>query len=204
MPHSIVRIPVSHKLTVSGVPCSMVVPMTIATLGGRIRDERGASAHLLASAMVAFLVGAAACALMVQPILQPFVQPPIVQLQSPVIQQIDRQAQQIDRRAESTSTDMIFPTTNLLATGTIEKVMPGVEVYAGSAKDLDLSSFLDDVPADMKGERGLAKDAAGVARIKEQDAAGAQMTAAEKQAAKQAEFKAKQAAQEPFALPKIF
>ena len=141
---------------------------------------------------MALLFGAAACALIV---------PPMVQQAVPVV--LDRQA--VFAAVAPPAADFgIFPTSTLLATGTIEKVMPGVEVYAGSAKDLDLSSFLDDVPSDMKGDNGLAKDAAGVARIKERDAVSTQMTAAEKQAAKQAEFKAKQAAQEPFALPKIF
>ena len=69
--------------------------------------------------------------------------------------------------------------------------VPGGEVYTGSADDLDLSSFLDSVPVDSKGEAGLAKDAAGVERIKE--ASERPMTPAEKQKAKHEAFAAKQA-----------
>jgi hypothetical protein len=41
----------------------------------------------------------------------------------------------------------------------------------GAAKDLDLGSMLDTVPDDMHGDKGLAKDQAGVDRLKSRQAA---------------------------------
>eukprot|EP00966_Prymnesium_polylepis_P168766 3902563-Prymnesium_polylepis.1 len=63
----------------------------------------------------------------------------------------------------------IFPTTTVVSGGLLQEVMggPDRDVYQGAAADLDLGELLDDVPADMDGDKGLQRDSAGVERIKE-------------------------------------
>ena len=73
------------------------------------------------------------------------------------------------------------------------------EVYPGSAADLNLGSFLDSVPVDIDGDAGVAKDQAGVDRLKEREEG--QMTAAEKQKMKQEAFAADQKEGLQFSIP---
>ena len=91
-----------------------------------------------------------------------------------------------------------LPTTNVLAVGVIQNtnIIKG-DLYKGGTDTLDLSSMLDNVPDDLKGAEGAAADAAGKARMAERGSLEAvkKMTPAEAQAAKKAEFAAKQAAQ---------
>ena len=77
-------------------------------------------------------------------------------------------------------------------TRTLLSILSQGDLYKGGTDSLDLTSMLEDVPADMKGDEGLDKDQAGKARIAERSEKP--MTAAEKQAAKKAAFAAKQKA----------
>ena len=100
-----------------------------------------------------------------------------------------------------------LPTTATLAAGVLDntKMIKG-DLYKGGTDTLDLSSMLDDVPDDLKGAEGVASDAAGKARMAERGALEAtkKLTPAEAQAAKKAEFAAKQAAQAEAGLfPKV-
>ena len=63
----------------------------------------------------------------------------------------------------------IFPTSTVVSGGLLQEVMggPDRDVFQGAAKDLDLGAMLDDVPADMDGDKGLRRDNEGVERVKE-------------------------------------
>ena len=59
-------------------------------------------------------------------------------------------------------------------------------MFPGSAADLNLGAFLDSVPTDIDGAEGIAKDQAGLERLKEREEAA--LTAADKQKIKQDAF----------------
>lgn len=77
------------------------------------------------------------------------------------------------------------------------------EIFLGGTDTLDLSAMLEDVPLDMKGETGIARDEAGVARLASE--APKKLSPKEAQAAKMAAFKAKQEAdaEKGFSLPEV-
>lgn len=131
-----------------------------------------------------------------------------------------------------------MPSSTPAATSSTPAAPASAAPTGSAASSSSLSGLLDSVPVDLKGEEGVAKDAEGVARIKAKDTSevatalclppltsaeystadvcmwGAQsqvtpLTAAEKQAAKQAAFKAKKDAETGFefslpSLPKLF
>ena len=109
-------------------------------------------------------------------LLPPISQPPVALEQSMTQQQPMLVAQQSN----------LFPggTTTLLAKGG-RASMPLGEVYAGEAKDLDLSSFIESVPTG----KGAAKE-----KVDKKEVEVSTLSPAEKQKLKQAEFAAKQAA----------
>jgi len=110
-------------------------------------------------------------------LLPPISQPPVALEQSMTQQQPMLVAQQSN----------LFPggTTTLLARGGRAN-MPLGEVYAGEAKDLDLSSFIDSVPTGKGAKPSAAKE--------KEEVKVSTLSPAEKQKLKQAEFAAKQAA----------
>ena len=95
-----------------------------------------------------------------------------------------------------------LPTTSTLAVGVLEssRTLKG-DLYKGGSDTLDLSSMLDTVPQDLKGEQGVSKDEEGVAAMAARSEK--KLTPAEQQAAKKAAFAAKQAAdaEKPFFPP---
>jgi len=103
-----------------------------------------------------------------------------------------------------------MPSSTPAATSSTPAAPASAAPTGSAASSSSLSGLLDSVPVDLKGEEGVAKDAEGVARIKAKDTSEVTpLTAAEKQAAKQAAFKAKKDAETGFefslpSLPKLF
>lgn len=95
---------------------------------------------------------------------------------------------------------LVFPTTMTLAKGLMDQVISPKsdvgQVFAGGTEDIELGSLLDQVPADIGGDAGVAKDEAGLARMKEREEAEAKTN--EDRAA---EFEAKSA--EGLTLPSL-
>jgi len=103
-----------------------------------------------------------------------------------------------------------MPSSTPAATSSTPAAPASAAPTGSAASSSGLSALLDSVPVDLKGVEGVAKDAEGVARIKAKDTSEVTpLTPAEKQAAKQAAFKAKKDAETGFdfslpSLPKLF
>lgn len=97
--------------------------------------------------------------------------------QAPVVTQ--RIVQQQPSAVLSTTTLVAERSSDVFPTTMVAGVINGAQGVAkaspnaipGAAKDLDLGSMLDTVPDDMHGDKGLAKDQAGVDRLKSRQAA---------------------------------
>ena len=73
----------------------------------------------------------------------------------------------------SDSDSLVFPPSSVTIAGPIDFTRAGGTglLFKGSADDINLSSLLDDVPADPNGAAGLEKDITGVEKLKAREAA---------------------------------
>ena len=70
-----------------------------------------------------------------------------------------------------TAPGMLFPTTTL--SGGLIKADKAGDTFSGGMEDMSLSELLDNIPKsdlDLQGEKGMKRDANGVARLKERQA----------------------------------